>query len=29
MINLSKWNELPKRYQSIVAGAAAYANSEE
>jgi TRAP-type mannitol/chloroaromatic compound transport system substrate-binding protein len=29
MINLSKWNELPKRYQSIIAGAAAYANSEE
>jgi TRAP-type mannitol/chloroaromatic compound transport system substrate-binding protein len=28
MINLAKWNELPKRYQSIVAGAAAYANSE-
>src|SRR6266699_3749190 len=29
MINLAKWNELPKRYQTIVAGAAAYANSEE
>jgi TRAP-type mannitol/chloroaromatic compound transport system substrate-binding protein len=29
MINLAKWNELPKRYQSIIAGAAAYANSEE
>ena len=29
MINLTKWNELPKRYQSIFAGAAAYANSEE
>jgi TRAP-type mannitol/chloroaromatic compound transport system substrate-binding protein len=28
MINLEKWNELPKRYQSIVAGAAAYANTE-
>ena len=28
MINLGKWNELPKRYQSIVAGAAAYANTE-
>src|SRR5579884_4291004 len=27
MINLAKWNELPKRYQSIIAGAAAYANS--
>jgi TRAP-type mannitol/chloroaromatic compound transport system substrate-binding protein len=25
MINLAKWNELPKRYQSIIAGAAAYA----
>jgi TRAP-type mannitol/chloroaromatic compound transport system substrate-binding protein len=25
MINQAKWNELPKRYQSIVAGAAAYA----
>ncbi len=29
MINLAKWNELPKRYQSIIAGAAAYANTEE
>src|SRR5438309_6923635 len=29
MINLAKWNDLPKRYQSIIAGAAAYANSEE
>ena len=29
MINLAKWSELPKRYQSIIAGAAAYANSEE
>jgi len=29
MINLTKWNELPKRYRSIIAGAAAYANSEE
>jgi TRAP-type mannitol/chloroaromatic compound transport system substrate-binding protein len=29
MINLAKWNELPKHYQSIIAGAAAYANSEE
>jgi TRAP-type mannitol/chloroaromatic compound transport system substrate-binding protein len=29
MINLAKWNELPKRYQAILAGAAAYANSEE
>jgi TRAP-type mannitol/chloroaromatic compound transport system substrate-binding protein len=28
MINLDKWNELPKRYQSIIAGAAAYANTE-
>jgi TRAP-type mannitol/chloroaromatic compound transport system substrate-binding protein len=28
MINVEKWNELPKRYQTIVAGAAAYANSE-
>jgi TRAP-type mannitol/chloroaromatic compound transport system substrate-binding protein len=28
MINLGKWNELPKRYQTIVAGAAAYANAE-
>jgi hypothetical protein len=29
MINLRKWNELPKRYQAILSGAAAYANSEE
>jgi TRAP-type mannitol/chloroaromatic compound transport system substrate-binding protein len=29
MINLTKWSELPKRYRSIIAGAAAYANSEE
>jgi TRAP-type mannitol/chloroaromatic compound transport system substrate-binding protein len=29
MINLDKWNELPKRYQSIVEGAAARANCEE
>jgi TRAP-type mannitol/chloroaromatic compound transport system substrate-binding protein len=29
MINLAKWNELPKHYQSILAGAAAYANTEE
>jgi TRAP-type mannitol/chloroaromatic compound transport system substrate-binding protein len=29
MINLAKWNELPKRYQAIIAGAAAYANTEE
>jgi TRAP-type mannitol/chloroaromatic compound transport system substrate-binding protein len=29
MINLNKWNELPKRYRSIIAGAAAYANSEQ
>jgi TRAP-type mannitol/chloroaromatic compound transport system substrate-binding protein len=28
MINLDKWNQLPKRYQSIIAGAAAYANNE-
>jgi TRAP-type mannitol/chloroaromatic compound transport system substrate-binding protein len=28
MINLDKWNELPKRYQSIIADAAAYANTE-
>jgi TRAP-type mannitol/chloroaromatic compound transport system substrate-binding protein len=28
MINLDKWNELPKRYQLIITGAAAYANSE-
>jgi len=29
MINLAKWNELPKRYQAIVSAAAAYANIEE
>jgi len=29
MINLDKWNELPKSYQAIVATAAAYANTEE
>jgi TRAP-type mannitol/chloroaromatic compound transport system substrate-binding protein len=29
MINLGKWNELPKRYQTIIAGAAAYANTEQ
>jgi TRAP-type mannitol/chloroaromatic compound transport system substrate-binding protein len=29
MVNLAKWNELPKRYQSILAGAAAYSNLEE
>jgi TRAP-type mannitol/chloroaromatic compound transport system substrate-binding protein len=28
MINLAKWNELPKRYQSIITSAAAYANTE-
>lgn len=28
MINLVKWNDLPKRYQTIVAAAAAYANAE-
>jgi TRAP-type mannitol/chloroaromatic compound transport system substrate-binding protein len=28
MINLAKWNELPKRYQSIITTAAAYANTE-
>jgi TRAP-type mannitol/chloroaromatic compound transport system substrate-binding protein len=28
MINLNKWNQLPKRYQSIINGAAAYANTE-
>jgi TRAP-type mannitol/chloroaromatic compound transport system substrate-binding protein len=28
MINLGKWSELPKRHQSIIAGAAAYANTE-
>jgi TRAP-type mannitol/chloroaromatic compound transport system substrate-binding protein len=29
MINVQKWNELPKNYQAIVAAAAAYANVEE
>jgi TRAP-type mannitol/chloroaromatic compound transport system substrate-binding protein len=29
MINLTKWNQLPNRYQSIISSAAAYANSEE
>jgi TRAP-type mannitol/chloroaromatic compound transport system substrate-binding protein len=29
MVNLAKWNELPQRYQSILAGAAAYSNLEE
>src|ERR1700730_7871012 len=29
MINIAKWNELPRRYQTIVTGAAAYANTEE
>ena len=28
MINLEKWNQLPKRYQAIITMAAAYANSE-
>jgi TRAP-type mannitol/chloroaromatic compound transport system substrate-binding protein len=28
MINLDKWNQLPKRYQSIIVDAAAYTNSE-
>jgi TRAP-type mannitol/chloroaromatic compound transport system substrate-binding protein len=28
MINLAKWNELPKRYQAIITTAAAYANAE-
>jgi TRAP-type mannitol/chloroaromatic compound transport system substrate-binding protein len=28
MFNLDKWNQLPKRYQSIITGAAAYANTE-
>jgi TRAP-type mannitol/chloroaromatic compound transport system substrate-binding protein len=28
MINLAKWNELPRRYQTVVAAAAAYANLE-
>jgi TRAP-type mannitol/chloroaromatic compound transport system substrate-binding protein len=29
MINLGKWNELPKRYQAIITDAAAYVNTEE
>jgi TRAP-type mannitol/chloroaromatic compound transport system substrate-binding protein len=29
MINLEKWNALPKRYQAILAGAAAHANNEQ
>jgi TRAP-type mannitol/chloroaromatic compound transport system substrate-binding protein len=29
MINLGKWNELPKHYQSIIAGATAYANTQQ
>ncbi len=29
MINLAKWNELPKNYQAIVAAAAGFANVEE
>jgi TRAP-type mannitol/chloroaromatic compound transport system substrate-binding protein len=29
MINLAKWNDLPKRYQTIIAGAAAQANCVE
>jgi TRAP-type mannitol/chloroaromatic compound transport system substrate-binding protein len=28
MVNLGKWNELPKNYQSILSSAAAYANTE-
>jgi TRAP-type mannitol/chloroaromatic compound transport system substrate-binding protein len=28
MINLDKWNQLPKRYQAILMGAAAYTNNE-
>jgi TRAP-type mannitol/chloroaromatic compound transport system substrate-binding protein len=28
MINLTKWHELPMRYQTIIASAAAYVNSE-
>jgi TRAP-type mannitol/chloroaromatic compound transport system substrate-binding protein len=28
MINLDKWNQLPKRYQSIITSAAAYASAE-
>jgi TRAP-type mannitol/chloroaromatic compound transport system substrate-binding protein len=29
LVNLAKWNELPKRYQTILAGAAAQANCVE
>ena len=29
MINLEKWNELPKSYQAIVASAASHANVEQ
>ena len=29
MVNLAKWNELPKSYQAIVAAAAGFANVEE
>jgi TRAP-type mannitol/chloroaromatic compound transport system substrate-binding protein len=29
MINLATWNELPKRYQTIITGAAAYANTQQ
>jgi TRAP-type mannitol/chloroaromatic compound transport system substrate-binding protein len=28
MINLEKWNQLPKRYQTLITTAAAYANTE-
>ncbi len=28
MVNLAKWNELPKTYQAILRGASAYANTE-
>jgi TRAP-type mannitol/chloroaromatic compound transport system substrate-binding protein len=28
LVNLAKWNELPKNYQAIVTAAAAYANTE-
>jgi TRAP-type mannitol/chloroaromatic compound transport system substrate-binding protein len=28
MVNLRKWLDLPKRYQTLLTGAAAYANSE-
>jgi TRAP-type mannitol/chloroaromatic compound transport system substrate-binding protein len=29
MINLGKWNELPKHYQSIITGATAFANTQQ